>query len=564
MKHSARLLLLLAAILLPAPANAKSYSADRYDVDLRIGAGGEVEVRETVIYRFEGGPFRFAYRDIASTKTDGIEFVEARMDGALMPLGDGPGEVEIREGKNVRVTWHFPETSDATKTFTLVYRVHGVIRQSDSGDELRWAAIPPDRGFRVGASNLTLHYPPGVSPITPPGLRGASGASAISGESQVQWILNSVKKDRAVTVTAVFPSAAIIQEAPLWQQAEQEGSRRLRAAGPGAILLGLGVLAAVTFLLLRMRPEKLPQPYSFGGLAADPPSNLPPAMAARLLNAYSGVGSTAAGSMLDLARRGFLTVSPLPKSRWSGPQFQLGRGSGSGSVRRFEQELLSVIFKEGQGGSVKLSDAQQRVAMKSGGADRALMEELAALGLVDPIRKSQRSTISTVSVLVMLGGIGAAVAGLLLLLNAQGEPAFQSGAMIIAAGIGLFWAGVIGLVAGVSVSPLTLEGVSAASRWSAYSAHLKQAAQEYTSTRDAAKLERDFAYAAAFGHGHKYAERLKKHPQPLLPLWMQAAGDDGGAATAAFLVAITASSGGGAGATGGSAGASGGGGAGAG
>ncbi|MDW8268545.1 MAG: DUF2207 domain-containing protein, partial [Anaerolineae bacterium] len=123
------LVVILVLGLLPtAAAAAKTYWAERYDVDLVIESDGRLLVTETVVFRFEGGPFTYVFRELAFTELDDIQVVEASVDGRPLPQGTDPGQVEIELGRPLEVTWHLPPTSDATHTFTLVYRVEGAIR----------------------------------------------------------------------------------------------------------------------------------------------------------------------------------------------------------------------------------------------------------------------------------------------------------------------------------------------------------------------------------------------------------------------------------------------------
>jgi hypothetical protein len=64
------LLLLLATAV---PAAARSYAADRFDVDSELRADGSQQLSETVVFRFEGGPFTWVAREMPSRRVDAIE-----------------------------------------------------------------------------------------------------------------------------------------------------------------------------------------------------------------------------------------------------------------------------------------------------------------------------------------------------------------------------------------------------------------------------------------------------------------------------------------------------------
>jgi hypothetical protein len=96
---------------------AKSYYAERFDVKIDIQENGSALITETVKFHFEGGPFTFAFREISATETDGLTFLYASMDGAAMEQGTQLRQVEVTAGNPLKVTWHFPPTSDAAHVF---------------------------------------------------------------------------------------------------------------------------------------------------------------------------------------------------------------------------------------------------------------------------------------------------------------------------------------------------------------------------------------------------------------------------------------------------------------
>ena len=106
------ILLLSFFVVTPASA-AKSYYAERFDVQIDIQENGSAVITETIEFHFSGDPFTYAFREILATGTDGITFLEASMDGAPMPLGIQAGQVEVEAGNPLKVTWHFSPTCDA-------------------------------------------------------------------------------------------------------------------------------------------------------------------------------------------------------------------------------------------------------------------------------------------------------------------------------------------------------------------------------------------------------------------------------------------------------------------
>ncbi len=115
----------LALLASPAGAASKDYSADRFDVTIKVQTGGDLRVDETVTFDFVSGPFTHVWRELRASRTDGIDIVQATMDGVVVPVGDGPGHITISGRNRVRVEWHFAPVEASKHTFGLSYVARG-------------------------------------------------------------------------------------------------------------------------------------------------------------------------------------------------------------------------------------------------------------------------------------------------------------------------------------------------------------------------------------------------------------------------------------------------------
>jgi MoxR-like ATPase len=77
---AATISLLLALLLSGFSQAGKSYTADRFDVRIDVQRDGSLIVSETVAFRFVGGPFTYAFRDLAFLELDEIDRLQAGMD----------------------------------------------------------------------------------------------------------------------------------------------------------------------------------------------------------------------------------------------------------------------------------------------------------------------------------------------------------------------------------------------------------------------------------------------------------------------------------------------------
>ena len=182
LKRIALVLLLACLFFMPGSVSAdKDYVAELFDVNMQVGSDGSMQVTETITFRFMGGPFTYVYRTLEKTRTDGITFISAALDGVPLPInGENALDwVEVEEGDPLNVTWHFTETTDQTRIYTLTYQVDGVVRKNET-DTIIWYAIPPDHEYRVQSSRITIHYP---ATAVMSGLPQVTGAETYSIES---------------------------------------------------------------------------------------------------------------------------------------------------------------------------------------------------------------------------------------------------------------------------------------------------------------------------------------------------------------------------------------------
>ncbi|MGB9898883.1 DUF2207 domain-containing protein, partial [Thermanaerothrix sp.] len=175
-----RLVLLLATLigllaLLGAPrgnADARAYYAERYDVVLQIQAENRIQVEETVTFRFEGGPYTYAFRQLTLDQLEHVEIQSASLDGVTLPEGNQPNQVEIKRNADpIEITWHFPPTQDATRTLGLRYLVSGHIHLRDNAEGILWQAIPEEHEYTIRQARITVRYPSHLTPAETPQLR---------------------------------------------------------------------------------------------------------------------------------------------------------------------------------------------------------------------------------------------------------------------------------------------------------------------------------------------------------------------------------------------------------
>ncbi len=545
----------LVALAAGPPLTAKSYDAERFDVGFRLESGGSALVRETVTFRFRGGPFTYVFRDLDTARTDGIRDIHVEMDGQAMTEGEGPGQAEVRTGHPVKVIWHFAPVSDATHTFEVTYRALGVVRVSGGADSVLWQAVPRNHRYRIAEGSVTMEYPEATPVVGTPELRGARArVEAGSGETRFQF--GRVNPQRAVTLSAAFAPRSLASNPPRWQAREAEHSERLRSAIPSGIAAGIAAFALALVFFLRMRAE-VDQGLRQARAAlrvTQPPSELAPALAGRLLSMSHPTGRLVMATLFDLAARGAVRIDETPKRRL-GRDFQVNLLRPELATLRHEHFVLDMLFAKGR--EIRLSKVGSKLIQNSNGFERTVIEGMVSIGLVDPERHRVRNRIMRWGVVLLLVGMGAFLGGVAWISwISRGEvwDVLLAAAVVVGAGAGIFLASIVGLILFSLASSLTSQGIADESQWRAFGRHLQAVAKGREPETGTQVFERYLPYATAFGFGSAWVKHFNKSGM-VVPDWFQAAdANDGNAAIIALIAVSSSPSGAGAASAGGASG----------
>src|SRR5262245_3866350 len=528
----APLLLLLAVPAVAAAAT--SYSAQRFDVKAVIVENGDLDVTETVIFDFESGTFRHVWRDIPTSRTDGIEIIDARMDGRPFTRGDGEGHISVSERSRVRVEWRFAPTGPSTHTFELRYVARGVAYREGGRDVIRWQLLPEERQYVIADSRSTIAIPRGTAEARIEQRRVESAEKTLL-PGGLEIVARRVERNGWVLADLRFPAGSVAATIPQWQQ-RQDYQRSL---APLWQLGGFAIFAAGVMLLVVAR-----QGYSCPDVTETttdvPPSALPAALAAVLAAKGQASGYQGLATLLDLADRGALEVREVPR-KFGVRDYQLSQVKGSHELEDHEAEAVNIALDEG-GGPVSFSRARGRLARASRRFVAAVNADLAKRGLLDADRRAVRSRLTATSITMLIAG----------LIGCGGAAGFvpRFGAWPILLPLGLIAASIVGLVMAATTTPLSDDGLVAAAQWRGFKRHLKSLASARDASAPAAIDSRWIVYGIALGLAYQWSRFLKAHPGAV-PAWFVASARDDGAAFAAFVGSHAASAGsGGAGASG--------------
>jgi hypothetical protein len=531
-------LLILLVFGSASAAGAKTYSADRFDSRIEVQPGGTLRVTETVVFRFDGGPFKEVFRVVRSRNTDGLEFVSASMDGAPLPQGRNTGAVEVSGNSTMKVTWRFAPVTDATHTFELTYIARGVVRREGGADLLAWRALPDEHKYRIASSAIDIVLP--ASPVAPPDIeeRRVDGETRVEvDDARVRVRTGGIRQNGWITARIRLPQGSVISAPPAWQARDEQ--RREHAPfwlGAGGVVLAAGLI-----LLFAVRQGYDAPVRDRSDVAAGPglPDSLAPAEAGALVSNGGARLEHAMAALFSLAERGELTISEEAKKVLGQRKFTLRRRQARRPVAPYEQAALDVIFTQ-RGeleDTVTLDKARSRLTHHFKRFSRPLQADLNARGLIDAGRKSVRDRFAVVGVaLIVLAAVLPLPLALLLFGTYGPFP------MVIPVAIALV--AIVAFICHAAHTPLSNEGLRRARYWRAFRDHLKAVAQD-RETIPALDTDRLLPYAVALGIADPWSKFLKQH-RLAVPGWFHAAAHDQSAPAFVAFVAYggSASSGG--------------------
>jgi len=349
---------LVSAAVQPWQENADSaklvYRMEALDVDLTIGAGGQLSVEERQRVAIDAGALYVGHREISARYLDAISDVRLFEGDRSFTESDDtcdycfrvvqvPGsagwaeydaashELRVDETQigEVDVVWQVPPLvkGEAT-TFRIAYTVEGAILVREDEQLLDWTAVFSGREVPVESARVRVHLPPGLSPED---VVIEGGEVVIEPDGVVRVVHSGpVAAGEAWPVKIAMPAGATSARTPEWQQAmdrvlaagrqaEADRARLQMAFGAGALLILFGGLAGLVLVWYRWGRDKPAGPVA--DYLKEPPSDLPPGIVAYLLDERPTTKGVLA-SLFHLANLGLLRITLVPGIRlqrnWGG------------------------------------------------------------------------------------------------------------------------------------------------------------------------------------------------------------------------------------------------------
>lgn len=488
----------------------KDYSADRFDSAIAVQNDGTLLVTETVVFNFSGGPFTFVYREIPTDKTDGITILAASVDQRTMSQGTGAGQFEVTGDNPIKVTWHFAPTSDQTHTFTLAYRVLGVVQKEQNADVLYWNALPTDYAYSIRSSTVTVTYPANVHVVGTPQVRDGD-ARVTTSTRGVIFSANNLFAKTPLEIGLRFPAGSLIAQVPHWQQVQKNVDALLLPDLAG----GIAIFLIGTFgLILYYRSHRRSTPIaSAAALQFDaPPDNLPPAMAGTLTSGSTS-WNQALATFFNLAQRGVLVISESSEKRryQKQPDYLIELLREPEDLLPHERGLLNLVLEKAS--SVKISSFNTTYNGHSRLFTEPLKQEMIERGLYDAERQRILNRLKIIGILLLL--LSLIGTGITWLSSQESWPNIFLPLGITAISLSAF-------MLAAMYSPLSDRGAEEAARWQAFSNFLKDVTSGKQSLLSPNMFDNYLPYATTFGNLANWIRVFQGQNMVMLPSWFRA------------------------------------------
>jgi uncharacterized membrane protein HdeD (DUF308 family) len=502
-------------------AASKGYSAQRFDVALRVERGGDARVTEMVTFDFGSEPFTHVWREIPASHTDGIEVLRATMDDVVVSPGDGPGHYTVSGRSRVRIEWHFAPLSASTHSFGLTYVARGVAMSTSGGDLVAWRPLPTEHAYRIAESRITVEWPSTPTDSHLSEFRRIDvGPTIVPSDTSLIAHAGGIQPNGWLTLSLQFPPGNIATVRPQWQQRMEYQA----AMAPRWAMAAGGLLLLCVGLVLTLRQPAAPSTAPVMDSAAfGVPEQVPPGVAAALISNGGAAPHGAMATLLDLAERGVIEIRELPR-HFGMRSYELAQVPGAHDLASHEAAVLVTAFAD-RSEPVTLSKVRGRLARGGRRLVSAIADELRARGLLDETRAAAARRLKVVGLSLLLGGATLVIPAAVLL-NQYGQwPLLVPLALVVG--------GLVGIIAGATTVVLSEQGIASAARWRGYRQLLKNIATDRAPRQSTLSADRSLVYAVALGLAPQWSRYLKRHASAV-PGWFAAIAHDPSDAAASF------------------------------
>ena len=510
--------------------------------DFTILPNGNIRATETWQVKFVEGPFDEA------TRTYKAKFVDAMTDFSVAEgpinyrLVNDPFDLaprtflvqRLETDDSYALTWDFPKTYNASRTFTISYTLKGAVNQGKTTDEFAWVFVSDSHDYPIQHAEVVFHLPAAFNPKE---IQADSFIGSLEGEptahgeivdgETVRFTAENLAPNQQWGVRVRWPHGAINAPIPAWERLEHiKPWVKLGVLAASLLMLVFGIGSAILLWYLFGRDPAVGAVPKF---IPHPPDKLPAGIVGVLVDEYADLRDITTATLLDLARRGYLQIIT---SR-SDTRVKLLKSADeiAQELRPYEAKLLNLIFGSGlqEGKEVNLSSLQSTFFPHLKELSDLAYKEVVKLGLfpVSPDKARRRYRVLAWAAAILLVLASCVAMGFV--------PSWLPGWEVAAWWVSVVATAVAYFVIAPHMPRKTKKGAVEAAKWEAFKRYLESLRKYTVWDREAeqvkAKLADYLPYAIVFGLKHSFNDLLKRAKDVPAPPWYRPVFRSGGSPT---------------------------------
>lgn len=396
---------LAAGPVLTVPASSRS--GERildYQVDLRIDPSGELAVTERITYDFGGQRRHGIQRDLpVRVRHDDRHdrLYPVRVVGVQAPAGT-PQQYRLEDVEGdagsllLRIRIGDPDrTVTGRHRYSISYRVQGALDGNAGHDELSWNAIGTRWKVPIGRASATVTAPAAITHVAcqagPSGSRRPCASSRVEGRT-ASFAAADLGPGEGLLANVGLPSGVVPAPRPVLR--ERSSLAQAFAVTPRSLGLTGGLLLVLVLGGLLVVGSRNREVAGTPSVESVPPEGVRPGQAGLLVD-KAVTPPAIAGTVVDLAMRGYLRIGQVPSGSGLGPlDWRLVQlKDPDGGLLEYERALLAGLFE----GPLVVWGARQRSLGHPGSpGGTAVAEEGLASVLVSNLQGQFRARAGTV------------------------------------------------------------------------------------------------------------------------------------------------------------------------
>ncbi len=424
------------------PAQITDWHITDYHVDLAVQKDGAVNVKEVIAVDFSGSPHHGIDRYIQTRyRYDSVKKDYDRLTpiDQVKVTGSAGTPANFERKQDGDQTWLRIGDKDKTisgpHTYTVSYRIRGVLNHFQDHDELYWNVVGDKWAVPIDHADASLTVPGPVNKTTcfagPSGSTLPCSNNTTSGQT-ASFAQTGLAAYTGFTIVAGLKVGAVSPTPePILEQ--RWTFQRAFALRPDTLAPTGGMVAVLVggFAFLALRKGRDEQ---FVGGAADqsfgndsnavervpvfgrdpipveyvPPDDLRPGQVGTLIDEQANTLDVTA-TIIDLAVRGYLKITEIPKQGLFGhTDWTLTRLANNDRLKQYERTLITGLFKSG--GEIELSDLKNHFHTTLVKVEDQLYDDTVKQGWFSTRPDSTRNHWKGIAIGVMVAGVALTVA----------------------------------------------------------------------------------------------------------------------------------------------------------